>query len=131
MISKLIEDAIEAEIELRVQERLTKVLESISQTYDIRLDRLMKDIQTVQGSKSSTSCGLTKSKKRCSRPGKFDGYCKIHVSQKPDVRKITAHISVPSPVQVAQHTHTFPPMFLKGCPACDSSNNLRKQFLDL
>jgi hypothetical protein len=125
MISKLIEEAIEAEIELRVQERLTQVLEKISQMYDIRLDRLMKDIQTVQGSQSSTCCGLTKSKKRCSRPGKHDGYCKIHVSQKPDVRKIA------TPVQVSQHTHTFPPMFLKGCPACESSTNLRKQFLDL
>lgn len=129
MISKLIEEAIEAEIELRVQERLTQVLEKISQVYDIRLDRLMKDIQTVQGSKSSTCCGLTKAKKRCSRPGKNDGYCKIHVSQKPDVRKISTPVQVS--VQTPAHTHTFPPMFLKGCPACETSTNLRKQFLDL
>lgn len=129
MISKLIEEAIEAEIELRVQERLTKVLEKISQNYDIRLDRLMKDIQSVQGSTtSSTCCGLTKAKKRCSRPGKFEGYCKIHVSQKPDVRRISTPVQVSA--QVA-HNHTFPPMYLKGCPACDSSANLRKQFLDL
>jgi hypothetical protein len=128
MISKLIEEAIEAEIELRVQERLTQVLEKISQTYDIRLDRLMKDIQTVQGSKSSTCCGLTKAKKRCTRPGKHDGYCKIHVSQKPDIRRISAPLQISTQVD---HTHTFPPMFLKGCPACENSTNLRKQFLDL
>ena len=126
MISKLVEDAIEAEIERRVQERLTEVLEKISQTYDIRLERLMKDIQSVQGTKSSTCCGLTKAKKRCSRPGKIDGYCKTHVSQKPDVRKVC----VSAPVIVSGHTHTFPPMFLKGCPACESTN-LRKQVLDL
>ena len=126
MISKLIEEAIEAEIELRVQERLTQVLEKISQTYDIRLDRLMKDIQSVQGSKSSTCCGLTKAKKRCSRPGKIDGYCKTHISQKPDVRRISAPIQV-SPASA--HTHTFPPMFLKGCPACEGSK-LRKQILE-
>lgn len=126
MISKLIEEAIEAEIELRVQERLAHVLEKISQTYDIRLDRLMKDIQTIQGSKSSTCCGLTKAKKRCTRPGKHEGYCKIHVSQKPDIRRISA------PVQVSEsvHTHTFPPMFLKGCLACEGPN-LRKRVLDL
>jgi hypothetical protein len=110
-----IQAAIENEIERRTRERITNILEKISLTYDIRLERLLKDMSQERGPAGNGCHGLTKTGKRCSRAGKFEGYCAIHVSQKPDIRKSCGILSASS----VKHTHTLPPLFLKGCPACD------------
>lgn len=118
-----IQAAIENEIERRIQERITHILEKISVTYDIRLERLLKDMSQQIGPNSTGCHGLTKTGKRCSRAGKFEGYCAIHKSQKPDVRK-SCDIASPT----IKHTHTLPPLFLKGCPACENTT-ARKQII--
>lgn len=117
VLSPAFEQALEAEIEARVNERITKVLEIISKNYKITYARLLSDLASVEKpSGESMCCGVTKNGKRCQRPGKYEGYCKNHRSQKPDIR-VT---KVNSPQKVA-HTHTLPPLFMKGCPACESN----------
>jgi hypothetical protein len=116
VLSQAFEQALEAEIEARVNERITKVLEIISKNYKITYARLLSDLASVEKTSDGMCCGVTKSGKRCQRPGKHEGYCKNHRSQKPEVR-VT---KVNSPERVT-HTHTLPPLFMKGCPACESN----------
>ncbi len=118
VLSPAFEQALEAEIELRVNERVTKLLEIISKNYNIRYARLLSDFASLEKNSSSESCccGVTKAGKRCQRAGKYDGYCKNHMSQKPEIR--TTRVNSP---QKVTHTHTLPPLFMKGCPACESN----------
>lgn len=121
VLSQNIQSIIEEEIEREVNERVTKVLEMISKTYNIKYSRLLKDyssMETVQ----STCCGMTKAGKRCQRAAKIDGFCKAHVSQKPDVRVVTRSAASSSPPKIV-HTHTIPPLFMSGCPACENIRN--------
>jgi hypothetical protein len=121
VLSPAFEKALADEIESRVNERVTKVLELISKTYKIKYSRLLNDISLMEDDQPSTSkccCGLTKAGKRCQRTGKYDGYCKNHMTQKPDVRVVTR--SSKSPPKVS-HTHSLPPLFMKGCPACEAT----------
>lgn len=120
VLSLAFEQALEAEIEMRVNERITKVLEVISKNYNIKYARLLNDLASIEKTSDGVCCGLTKGGKRCMRPGKYDGYCKNHLSQKPDVR-VT---KVSSPQKVS-HTHTLPPLFMKGCPACESNKCIK------
>lgn len=115
VLSPAFEQALEAEIEARVNERITKVLEVISKNYKITYARLLNDLALIE-SNEHMCCGITKAGKRCQRPGKYEGYCKNHRMQKPEVR-VT---KVKSPDRIV-HTHTLPPLFLKGCPACESN----------
>jgi len=112
-----INQLIENEFERRMTERLNSILSKISQTYDISLKQLMRDIDMGTSTWNGHMChGLTKQNKKCPR-GAPDGsgYCKIHKSQKPPPRAVQVNRSASPPIQ---HTHTLPPMFLAGCPAC-------------
>lgn len=120
VLSAAIEQAIEDEIEARVNERVTQVLELISKNYKIKYARLLSDVALMDSS-SSCCCGVTKAGKRCQRTGKYDGYCKNHMSQKPQVRVVKSSKST-SPPKVT-HTHTLPPLFMKGCPACEGAKS--------
>ena len=123
VLSPAFEQALEQEIESRVNERITKVLEVISKNYRIKYERLLGDLALIErGGPTSMCCGVTKSGKRCNRAGAYSGYCKNHVSQKPEVR-VTRSTGSPKKHEQKQHTHTLPPLFMKGCPACECSNN--------
>jgi hypothetical protein len=124
-IAQLIED----EVERRVVERMTKALEKISQTFDISLQQLLRT-----ASENSTSAwngnvchGLSKSKQKCKRGVKDgSGYCSCHKDQRPVQRAIApsrSQLSLLAPAPV--HTHSLPPMFLAGCPACERGKNSR------
>lgn len=117
VLPKNIEDAIEQEIENRANEKITKLLEIISRNYNIKYSRLLSDLASMNNGTQSSNmcCGITKTGKRCQRTAKENGYCLTHKNQKPDVR-----VTRSSPPKVS-HTHTIPPLFLKGCPACESS----------
>jgi len=92
-----VEKMFEEEIERRVQERLNACLEKISRTYKLKLDRLVKDCMSEVGQTSSKMCcGLTKTKNRCRRDGKYDGYCKCHMDQKPKIVTLVGY---------KEHTH--------------------------
>ena len=121
-VIKLLED----EIDKRVNERLSLVLEKISRTYDISMRQLMRDLDAIPDAASTCCKGLTGKGKRCSRSAKSDGYCHMHIKQKP-VQRVTRAPAPPALSVAVQHTHTLPPLFMAGCPACErsrSTNNL-------
>ena len=65
--------------------------------------------------------GIKLDKKRCSRKGKFGGYCAHHLDQKKKIE----------PVEIKRsntHTHSLCLSFVEGCPACESST---KRLIDL
>jgi hypothetical protein len=121
---------IESEVERRVLERMTTALEKISRTFDISLQQLLRT-----ASENSTSAwngnvchGLSKSSKQKCKRGVKDGsgYCSCHKDQKPVQRVIVpsrSQLSLMAPTPV--HTHSLPPMFLAGCPACERGKNSR------
>jgi hypothetical protein len=122
VLSPAFEKALEDEIESRVNERVTKILELISRNYKIKYSRLLSDVALMPTeTPSSCCCGVTKSGKRCQRSGKYDGYCKNHMTQKPDIRMVTRSASSKSSPPKVVHTHTLPPLFMKGCPACETA----------
>jgi hypothetical protein len=128
VLSKVIEDAIEEEVNTRVNARITQVLEIISRNYNIRYQRLLNDLASCSAvaQSSTTCCGTVKNGKRCQKPGKHDGYCKMHLKQKPDVREVAQ----PNTKQeVLSHTHPLPPLFLAGCPACEASKKNSSKIL--
>jgi hypothetical protein len=123
-ISRLIED----EVERRVTEKLTEALEKISQTYDISLRQLLRDIGTSgsQAWNGNVCHGTVKSGQKCKRGVKDgSGYCVCHRDQRPVPRVVAPPSRTPSMGTLVQHTHTLPPMFLAGCPACDRGKNSR------
>lgn len=111
-------NSIEAEIERRVGERITNLLEYISDTCDIPLHVLTKLMLRVEKKKQNSCLAVNKkTNKRCKNYPKENGFCHLHQSQY--VPKI---IVPPQAVPKAvQHTHTLPPLFMKGCPACEGS----------
>lgn len=122
-VIKILED----EIDKRVNERLNVVLEKISRTYDISMRQLMRDLDSISESPSTCCKGLTGKGKRCSRMAKTDGYCHMHIKQKPVQRVTRTPSTSTAPALSVAHTHTLPPLFMSGCPACErsrSTNNL-------
>ena len=112
-------NSIEVEIERRVGERITNLLEYISDTCDIPLNVLTKLMLRVEKKKQNSCLAVNKkSNKRCKNYPKENGYCHLHQNQ------YVPKIIVPPPQthQKVQHTHTLPPLFMKGCPACESSS---------
>ena len=112
---------LEEEVEKRVNERLAQVIEKISQTYDISLRQLMRDVAVIEDQPSTVCRGLTAKGKQCRHIAKKDGYCYQHVRQKP-VQHVTVRQS--SQPTVLQHTHTLPPLYLAGCPACEKNRTV-------
>lgn len=111
-IAKLIED----EVERRLEERLTKVLEHISKTYDVSMKQLLKDTSTLKVD-DKTCMGLTSKKTRCKLKQHQHGYCKHHQDQRP--RQIQQSVSVSDMSAVkSQHNHAGSILWKDGCPGC-------------
>lgn len=104
---------IDAEVEKRVSGALSKFAERISASHKIPLPLLLRDLPTTIETVDVTCClGVTDKGLRCTRKGKCDGYCKVHLHQKKEVQ----------PVQIVQgtiqHNHGVPPFYKHDCPAC-------------
>jgi hypothetical protein len=108
--------AIDTEVDRRVSGRIEVILKHISKTYRISYERLMKETATLEVS-TGQCLGLIGTGKRCTRHARFDGYCKSHLDQKPVVR-MREEPGLDSSGSIT-HTHSLPPMFLAGCPACE------------
>ena len=94
---------IEEEVERRVTERLTKVLEHISNTYDVSIKQLMRDTSTLKVD-TSTCLGMTARNKRCSNKAckkENNGYCNRHQNQKPIITRTVSRTEVRS-----NHNHS-------------------------
>lgn len=106
---------IETEVNRRVSERLSNVVQHVARTYRLPFEKLMKDVAQLEV-KSDQCLGLVGKGTRCTRHARIDGYCKMHQDQKP---RIVMRPEEPEAPAGPAHTHTFPPLFLAGCPACD------------
>ena len=113
-IAKLIEE----EVERRLQEKLTKVLEHISKTYDVSMKQLLKDTSTLKVT-DNTCMGLTSKKQRCRLKQHEHGFCKHHQSQRPIQRSMQHTSSVSDMTTVkSQHNHAGNILWQDGCPGC-------------
>lgn len=127
-ITRLIDAEVERRVAERVAEevnrqlttRMNSILEKISQTYDISMRQLLRDLAAIEPSPPGKTCclGVTAKNVRCTMSGNHDGYCKRHLGQKPVTRVPVVTTMVPV-VAAIQHTHTLPPLFMRGCPACE------------
>jgi hypothetical protein len=120
---------LEEEIDKRVNERLTQILEKVSRTYDISMRQLLRDVSVLET--STLSCrGLTAKGKPCRHAVTKDGYCFQHLKQKPNT---TVIMTAPPPsIQTrVEHTHSLPPLFLDGCPACQKNRSSRDNLMML
>lgn len=112
---------IENEVNRRVSERLSNVVLHVSKTYRIPFEKLMKDVAGLEV-KTDQCLGLTGAGTRCTRHARIDGFCKMHQDQKPIIA-MRPEATTGEPA--VQHTHTLPPMFLSGCPACEKVKTVK------
>lgn len=110
---------IEAEVERRVNSKLNEILKFMAGKYDLSIERLMRDVAGIDAENQTQCLGLIGKGTRCTRHARHHGYCNIHQSQAPRV------LSPPSAPQEVVHTHTLPPLFLEGCPACEKMKKNR------
>jgi hypothetical protein len=71
---------IEDEVTRRVNLRSRAILEEVSRLYEIPIERLIKDTVRVEGNFCK---GILKSKQRCLKKPKENGYCGFHQCQAP------------------------------------------------
>ena len=124
---------IDQEVKRKVNSKITKYIEKISVRHGIPLKLLLEDLISVRPDDENTSnadreicLGVSKNGKRCKRPGGKNGYCWWHSDQK-KIEKL----SVCQPVPQVKHTHTMPPLFLAGCPACESKRQPQNLLIDM
>ena len=108
---------IEEEVERRVNDKLTHLLQYMADEYNIPLKTLarMMDKNDV---KVTRCIALTKNGKRCKNPNKKNGYCGRH-------QHMYQEVKYKSPEVKLKHTHALPPLYVCGCPACEKSKPLR------
>jgi hypothetical protein len=123
--------AVDQEIKKQVNQQVTKYAEIISRRHDIPIKLLFEDIQnldSVSCEDSGQQCaGKRSNGKRCKMKAGADGYCRWHGDQN---RKILRPPPPPT-TQIIKHTHTLPPMFLAGCPACERNTTEKKLLIDI
>lgn len=112
--------AVNQEITKQVNSQVTRFAEIVSIRHDIPIKLLFEDIQKLDScgvcpDTGQQCAGKRSNGKRCKMKAKVDGYCNWHVDQNRKAQR------PPPPPQVnrIEHTHTLPPMFLAGCPACE------------
>ena len=71
---------IEEEVSRRVGVRMSDALKIISKIYELPIEQLIKD---TAGIECAFCKGVLKSKKRCLKQPKDNGYCGFHQSQVP------------------------------------------------
>ena len=71
---------IEEEVKMRVVLQTNMMLEKISKTYNLPMDRLVKD---TAGFECSFCKGVLKNNRRCLKTPQTNGFCKFHQCQVP------------------------------------------------
>lgn len=116
-----IQEVFEAEVNLRVERRLTGYVEYISKTYNISLELLLKDLKKSKDSNSVPQCiGLNKQGQRCKFNAKTDGYCGHHSKKCQPCRP---------QIEEVKHNHSIPPFFSDNCPACKQHKRETQEFI--
>jgi Family of unknown function (DUF5763) len=113
-------EIIENEVNRRVSERLSNVISHVAKTYRLPFDKLMKDVAGIEV-KTDQCLGIVGKGTRCTRHARLDGYCKMHQDQKPRIVMCREPVEAAGPA----HTHSLPPLFLAGCPACEKVKSVK------
>jgi hypothetical protein len=123
-VDRRVAERVAEEVNRQLTTRMNSILEKISQTYDISMRQLLRDLAAIEPSPPGKMCclGVTAKNVRCTKQGNHDGYCKRHLGQKPVTRVPVVTTMVPV-VAAIQHTHTLPPLFMRGCPACERNTS--------
>ena len=89
-------DLLEDEVTRRTNLRSRAMLERVSKLYEIPIERLIKDTAGLEGNFCK---GILKSKQRCLKKPKENGYCGFHQCQAPDHKPepVQETKSVPAP----------------------------------
>ena len=112
---KQLADLINEEVQKKVQEALSNYAESISKSYKIPLNLLLRDMPTNSDVPIvEMGClGIKKGGIRCKMQGKYEGYCRHHFMQKEKIKPIKISQS-----QEQLHNHGIPPLYRDDCSAC-------------
>lgn len=122
-MSEAILKAIEDEINIRINAKLSKYIEHVSKRHGISLKLLLEDAAVIKDVKDCQCKGVVKGGMRCKRRGAHDGYCGWHRNQRKEPRVIPSTVTE----QIVKHTHPIgKPLFLKGCPACEKNSLIEK-----
>ena len=120
-IMNKIADLVEEEVENRVRTRVENLINKIAKRHGVSKRLLIEDADDPSTSKDPSSVRLCMGTKTggvpCKGIGKHNGFCRWHINQ----RRVEAPPPPPPPPVTVEHTHTRPPMFMRGCPACDTS----------
>ncbi len=104
----------EAEVDRRVNERITTFAKQVSESYRIPISLLLRDAgnPNLSGVPQMNTClGVKKNGQRCKFKATDGGYCKHHQEQKKKLHPIEVK-------NVVEHNHSVPPLYQDGCPAC-------------
>ena len=124
-----IANVVEQEIQKQVNKKIAKFVEYIAKRHDVSLKLLLEDLGNIDNLeipgpplRDNQCIGVRSSgvrcKARCWKGG--NGYCKWHMDQK----KPSLPVRSPSTTRLAvEHTHTLPPLYMAGCPACERSSS--------
>lgn len=100
------------EVDRRVDERLAVAFRMIADTFNLRYEKIMSIVKKIPEVNSKMCRGFKKNGECCSFRSVSSGFCKRHIDQKKDTINLIQTQNV--------HTHSLPPLYLKGCPACDA-----------
>jgi len=119
------------EIEMKVDEHMSKYIQYISKKYHIPQNMLIADKLNVINSTyidkiDTKQCnGITQKKTRCKAYAKKQGYCKRHVDQYIPMQKAVST----EDMNLVKHTHPFTTLYQKGCPECEKNNTTSENTL--
>lgn len=124
-----IANVVEQEIQKQVNKKIAKFVEYIAKRHDVSLKLLLEDLGNIDNLeipgpplRDNQCIGVrtngSRCKAKCWKGG--NGYCKWHMDQKKPVLQLRS----PSTTRLAiEHTHTLPPLYMAGCPACERSSS--------
>lgn len=124
----------EAEVDRRVNERITAFARQVSESYRIPISLLLRDAGNPNLSgvtpQMNTCLGVKRNGHRCTYRATGGGYCRHHQEQKKKLDPIEVK-------NVVEHNHSVPPLYQDGCPACaartpsaDSRETPKKSVID-
>ena len=129
------------ELNSQLNEKLTKFAEYVSKSYDVNHRQLLRDLNNIDGLDVSTKkssngkpgqcLGIKLDGKRCTRKGINQGYCNLHVSQRPVIKKTPSAQKMEIEMQeLPKHNH--PALQRRDdCPACMREAKHRSKKIDL
>jgi len=124
-----IAQVVEQEIQKQVTKKINKFVEYVAKRHDVSLKLLLEDFGNIDNLeipgpplKDNQCIGVRSNGSRCKMRGwkGGGGYCKWHMDQK----KPTLPVRSASSTRIAvEHTHTLPPLYMAGCPACECATS--------